>query len=490
MSKAGQAYDLLARGDLPGALALTETLAAPDQADERALAARAAVLKAAGRTPEALSVNHRATRAFPQSGVAWHNLAATLGDLGRGAEAEAAADRAVGLGLAAPETRLVRARARLTQLKLDEAEADFADAIARRPTYAEAHRELAQLIWMRTGDRSRALVRLEAAAAAYPTEGPLAHALGVALDYAGDPTGARAATKAALARLPGDRLLRSLAVKLACEAGDPAAAVTLARRAGSGPEADVMLAQALLAAGDPAAAAVAAARAREVMPWDQSLLAISATAWRLLGDPRYAAACDYDQQVGVYDLLADPADLSAVRAELEARHRFAAHPFSQSVRQGGQTVLRTDRGESPAIEALLNRFRAAVDAHLAKIVPGADPFTARNTGQAEITGAWSVRLGASGHHTNHVHALGWLSSVFYVALPDETRDAVARRGWLTFGEPGIPTAPPLPPERYIEPRPGRVVLFPSYFWHGTVPIASDQPRLTMAFDALPVQVPA
>jgi hypothetical protein len=30
------------------------------------------------------------------------------------------------------------------------------------------------------------------------------------------------------------------------------------------------------------------------------------------------------------------------------------------------------------------------------------------------------------------------------------------------------------------------VLFPSYFWHGTVPFQSDQPRVTVAFDAVPL----
>jgi hypothetical protein len=30
-----------------------------------------------------------------------------------------------------------------------------------------------------------------------------------------------------------------------------------------------------------------------------------------------------------------------------------------------------------------------------------------------------------------------------------------------------------------------LVLFPSYFWHGTVPFASDQRRLTLAFDVVP-----
>jgi hypothetical protein len=30
-----------------------------------------------------------------------------------------------------------------------------------------------------------------------------------------------------------------------------------------------------------------------------------------------------------------------------------------------------------------------------------------------------------------------------------------------------------------------LVLFPSYFWHGTVPFSSGHARLTVAFDAVP-----
>jgi hypothetical protein len=31
-----------------------------------------------------------------------------------------------------------------------------------------------------------------------------------------------------------------------------------------------------------------------------------------------------------------------------------------------------------------------------------------------------------------------------------------------------------------------LVLFPSYLWHGTVPYEDRAPRLTVAFDAVPV----
>ena len=64
-------------------------------------------------------------RMTPTDRIAWHNLAAAEGDLGRVAEAEAAARRAIALGLEAPETRLVLARALQSQRRLDDAEKLF-----------------------------------------------------------------------------------------------------------------------------------------------------------------------------------------------------------------------------------------------------------------------------------------------------------------------------------------------------------------------------
>jgi len=39
--------------------------------------------------------------------------------------------------------------------------------------------------------------------------------------------------------------------------------------------------------------------------------------------------------------------------------------------------------------------------------------------------------------------------------------------------------------RAVQPVPGRLVLFPSYMWHGTVPLRAPSPRTTIAFDVVP-----
>jgi hypothetical protein len=64
-------------------------------------------------------------------------------------------------------------------------------------------------------------------------------------------------------------------------------------------------------------------------------------------------------------------------------------------------------------------------------------------------------------------------------------DSRSREGVLTFGEPSIATTPALHAEHVVRPEVGMLVLFPSYFWHGTVPISGNQTRLTVAFDAVP-----
>ena len=98
-------------------------------------------------------------------------------------------------------------------------------------------------------------------------------------------------------------------------------------------------------------------------------------------------------------------------------------------------------------------------------------------------GAWSSRMKAHGFHDNHIHPQGWISSCYYVAVPQATEDQDTRQGWIKFGEPASQTG--LKERRAIQPLPGRLVLFPSYMWHGTIPFAENSVRTTIAFDAVP-----
>jgi uncharacterized protein (TIGR02466 family) len=109
----------------------------------------------------------------------------------------------------------------------------------------------------------------------------------------------------------------------------------------------------------------------------------------------------------------------------------------------------------------------------------------RRTRNVRYQGSWTARLSDCGYHTNHVHPFGWISSCYYVSLPDEVDDPVRQQGWIKFGEPSFDIGLTNPICRTVKPQVGRLVLFPSYMWHGTIPFRSSQHRTTIAFDAIP-----
>jgi hypothetical protein len=94
-----------------------------------------------------------------------------------------------------------------------------------------------------------------------------------------------------------------------------------------------------------------------------------------------------------------------------------------------------------------------------------------------------VLLKPNGFHVDHLHPKGWISSACHIGLPGAVD--TQPQGWLKFGEPGIPTTPRLPPEHWLKPVPGRLILFPSSMWHGTAPFSGPESRLSAALDIVP-----
>ncbi|MGZ5038574.1 MAG: putative 2OG-Fe(II) oxygenase [Usitatibacter sp.] len=436
-----------------------------------------------------------ALRSDPRDRIAWHNLASAEGDLGRAAEAESAARRAIALGLPAPETRLVLARALQAQHRLDEAERAFDEALSLRPLYADAHRDLAQLVWMRTGKSGFALKRVERALRSAPREGALHLIRSIVLEVSGDREAAFGAALAGLTTAPRDAGLLLQASHLCAETGDAKRALDFAQQARrASPDSATSsfgLCEALLAAERVEEAEAVATELRASHPHNQYAIALQATAWRLRGDGRYGALVDYSQ-VSARKLDTPPGwtsldeFLAALAADLDALHAFDSHPLQQSVRGGSQLPLNAPELARPLVAALFACIERAVGAHVEAMGTGPGALRSRNAGRHAIAGAWSVRLRSGGYHTDHVHPEGWLSSACYIALPPRLgEDAADRSGWLRLGRPGIPTGAPLDAEHFVKPEPGLLVLFPAYLWHGVEPFESDSPRLSVAFDVVP-----
>jgi Putative 2OG-Fe(II) oxygenase len=94
-----------------------------------------------------------------------------------------------------------------------------------------------------------------------------------------------------------------------------------------------------------------------------------------------------------------------------------------------------------------------------------------------------------GNLTPHIHLDGYLSGVYYPQLPDLL--GVPEQGQAGFFELGPP------PEQFpikaatdslvVRPEEGLMLLFPSYFYHRTIPFESSQRRISIAFDAVPME---
>jgi len=241
---------------------------------------------------------------------------------------------------------------------------------------------------------------------------------------------------------------------------------------------------------DPQKAAAAAQKILAMLPYDQLSLARLGTAWRMLGDARDEALTGYDNLIQTFDL--DPpegfSDMADFNAEL-AHYLAGLHPptrefIGQSLRGGTQTKGNLFGAGHRLVEILKQRIEESVARYIQALDDdAAHPFSGRRTKGFGFTGSWSSRLVDCGFHVNHVHPMGWISSCYYVGVPDAVADTEAKQGWIKFGEPTYDVG--LSFRRAIQPAPGRLVLFPSYMWHGTVPFHGPTPRTTIAFDVAP-----
>jgi hypothetical protein len=172
---------------------------------------------------------------------------------------------------------------------------------------------------------------------------------------------------------------------------------------------------------------------------------------------------------------------------LDRLHSGTGEFLGQSLRGGTQTPDSLFGAGHPLVRRLQARIDSCVERYIAELPEdAAHPFLSRRAGSFRYVGSWSSRLRDQGFHVNHLHPMGWISSCYYVAVPDAVKDEAARQGWIKFGEPSFDVPLKMPVRRAIQPVTGRLVLFPSYMWHGTVPFRDTAARTTIAFDVVPV----
>ena len=459
--------------------------------DPEVWSALAMTVRDQGRLEESESLYRKAVTVGPGYAAAHHNLGSVLSRMDRAEEALEWLDRARDMGVQGYELEFNLGRTYLQLYRFDEAEQAFAEAVTQRPREFDAQINLARVRFMQ-GDTQFAR-DIEAAASGDDADMQMLY--GIMLRRAGDLSGAESYFRDMLRNTDLPHVRSSLAEVLH-EMGRPEdARDEVLPAVEARPDDPIIIenvAAILLACGlaDEAMPYIQIQRAKA--PDGQGWIAYEATAARILGIEMYEELYDYDRLVKTFDVDAPEGWSSigelnaAVLEALTERHKFPTHPLDQSLRNGSQTARSMLTDPHPAIQAIVRAFEDPVEEYRQSLGTAQNHLVSRrNSGRAKITGAWSVQLRREGFHVNHFHPEGWISSAYYVSLPEEVQDEQRKPGWLKFGEPRFPV-PGATPEKFVQPKAGRLVLFPSYMWHGTNPILGDEPRTTIAFDASPV----
>jgi len=430
---------------------------------------------------EALDSFARAARLAPSDAGIAHGRAHVA--LEAGVDAAALFDAARQLGPPKSEVLIGHAAARLAAGQGEAAAAELDEILAQVPLWIEGHRRLGQIRAM-LGRPDEAAASLERALAALPGEAALWRALFDLHLQRED----FAALEECIARATeqAEEMRAEYGAIAAAERGEMARADALFERAPALDGLAVWRIRHLLRSGrlDEALRRIdrelASDRAAAAWPY-------AAAAWRLAGDPRSAWLEGDPRLVRTIDLGPEALADGALAPLLRSLHVARGEYLDQSVRGGTQTDGPLFSRIAPEIRALRSAVTHAVQNYLAQLPPidPAHPLLRHRRDRApRFAGSWSVRLRGGGHHANHVHPEGWISSALYIALPPRAPWEPADAGWLALGEPQAALGLDLPPVQRIEPRVGRLVLFPSWMWHGTRPFAQGE-RLTVAFDVAP-----
>ena len=298
------------------------------------------------------------------------------------------------------------------------------------------------------------------------------------------------------ARDPNDRLAATGAAQVMTSMGRHAEALTLFEsvlaRHGDDARLFSLAAEPALLSNDPEKAAWLCERGLAKTPGSGPCLAMLSIASRMMEDGRDESLNRYDSLVRSFDLdppegFSDMADFNAeLNAALDRLHPKSRELIDQSLRGGTQTPGHLFPAGLPLVAKLRQRIDEAVARYIAELDDDAThSFLSRRGKDFRYAGSWSSRLHDSGFHVNHFHPDGWISSCYYVSVPDAVKDETAMQGWIKFGEPALDAPLKNPIRRAIQPAQGRLVLFPSYTWHGTVPFHDKAARTTIAFDVVP-----
>ena len=444
-----------------------------------------------GALDEAVASYRKAFAIKPDYAEAHNNLGNVFRELRKMDEAVASYRKAIAIWPDFTDAHNNLGNALQERGRLDEAVASYRKAITIKPDYAEVHNNLG-LALMADGRLDEAIVHYQKAIGIKPDFADVHNNLGYILQETGRLEEAEQNFRRALEFKPDATLtlvnlgnvLKDIAYNNERTDQREISAVT-----GNKNRVDP-----IINGGLWEEAHACAEEGLSLTPNNTNALALKTSVLLALNEPDdWAALVDCDRLIQIQTMSVPEgyADLTTFNESL--LQRCANDPsrnsesFGKSIRMG-QRIDHLQHDPYPGPVSLLLEFANEEAKRYCTEHPidAQHPFLAQYPSHWNII-AWGSILGKQGHHESHIHGDGWLSGVYYGKLPDVMDSENRKReGWIKFGRPNNYVDNESSPEfHFLRPREGMMILFPSYFYHQTVPLESDDTRFTVAFDLIP-----
>ncbi len=510
------------RGRLSDAMLIARELVRRDVHSSRARRALGELLLQKGQPGEALTSLALCIDLDPRDAVAHNHRGRALNNLRRPAEALEAFECALRLDATYADAWHNMGHVRRLQGDLPAAQSALLKALELDPTLVPARHKLG-MVYLAQGEYVLAEQALQQAHAAAPKHASVIIAYGIALHHLARYEEALEVYRRALDLDQRDlEAHANIAITLhELNRFDEAVehyrvAVELAPQDPSLPP---KLCDALLAASQPQAALLVAEQTLERMPGLAGAIAARVVALTHQGrDEQVAQWLDY-QQLIFRERIEHMAGYESLLGFNQSLASFvSSHPTlryertGNATRKGGHTGDLLSGYKGPV--AALERYVQLALERVRQTLRESDTRYGVTTPSRWRLNMWAVVMNRYGHQLPHIHPTAWISGVYYAVLPAtvglsqgqlDTLDVAAHPvaaepdcaldapdpdhgGWIEFGRPPDDiVGPRVPATRLICPKPGDLVLFPSYFFHRTIPYDDPQPRISIAFDAIAVE---
>ena len=373
---------------------------------------------------------------------------------------------------------------------------NYKKAINLNPDFLEAHYALNEVLW-RAGKKDDYVKSYREAVKKTPKSIPLRIQYLDSLIKAGRFDEAEGVLEETIRFDPENAELWHIKAKTLSRKGDPHQTIeALKRSIDLEPESVIVrkdLARVLIKAGNVEDALRQMEIAQNYAPFNQEVLAYLGLCWRLAENQKDPWLNDFDKFVRAYKIPTPPgyANLQefnkALNRVLDKFHTDKEQPSDQTLRGGTQSIAGLLDKNVKEIQEVRQSFEKTISRYISDLPDDPNhPLLSRKSDKFTFAGSWSIRLKDEGFHVNHTHPEGWISSSYYVSLPDQVKNGKDQQGWIKFGESPLELGAREKVGKIIQPEEGLLVLFPSYMFHGTVPFHSTQTRTTLPFDIVPL----